>query len=311
MLDNDIENEISEFFKINKHSLCDIFILKSIFDVTDYSTKDSTGRWNGVTKLEDRFVFDLDFIASSLAHYYWRPSFYFGLTVLPHISNIDLAIYKILKDFKENYKKNRGVLSPKRIFLCAKSTKNYREKIKNKIQKESIMTHLDKKFTFFRVLDDGEISIKKNIICKINKKHLNKKLDEEFSNYFSKHNILLSEITIEKQFRSSQLPKSIFNSIKGTQTNCFYCNDTSFNVQEHVIPEQLVGETIISNIVASCKKCNQRKWDYLPTAEIFEHVLLRNEEHPDMLECCYDRETFKGVYDGFRKIGIPVIPYSL
>ncbi len=78
-----------------------------------------------------------------------------------------------------------------------------------------------------------------------------------------------------------------------------------------VIPEQLVGETIVSNIVASFKKCNQRKWDYLPTSEMFEQVLLRNEEHRDVLECCYDRETFKEVYNGFRKIDIPIIPSSL
>ncbi len=305
-----IENEISEFLEINEHSLCDIFVLKSIFDVSNYSTKNSKGRWKGVTQIEDKFEIDLDFVASSIGYYYWRPSFYFGLTTLSSIPNIDLTIYKILKDFEENYKKNRGALSPKRTFLCSKSTINYREKIKNEIKKQKIIKNLDKKFTCFEILNDDKITIKKEIINQ-NKKSLNEKLDKIFSNHFSKSNPLLSEITIEKPPRYSRLPKSIFEKIKKTQKGCFYCGNISFNVQEHVIPEQIMRKTIPSNIVASCKKCNRKKWDYLLHSNVFTQVLTRNEKYRDIFELEYDRTNFEKTYKGFRKIGIPVIPYEL
>jgi 5-methylcytosine-specific restriction endonuclease McrA len=308
ILEKNIENEISEFFKINEHSLCDIFVLKSIFDVSNYSTKNSKGRWNGVAQIEDGFEIDLDFVASSVGYYYWRPSFYFGLTILPHIKNIDLTIYDILKGFKEKYKKNRGALPPKRTFLCSKSTKDYREKIKNEIQKQNIIINLDKKLTCFEILNDGKITIKKDTVNQ-NKKPLNEKLDKIFSNYFSKSNSLLSEITIEKPPRSSPLPKSVFDKIKKTQNHCFYCNDTRFNVQEHVLPEQIMRKTIPYNIVASCEKCNRRKWDYLLPYNIFEQVLIRNKkfQDDDIFKVEYDPKDFKETYEGFRELGIPVI----
>ena len=307
MLYEHIENEISEFFKTNEYSLCDIFILKSIFDVSAYSIKNSKGLWNGVVLLEDKFTVNLDFIASSIGHYYWRPSFLYHL-ITSSSSSIDCEIYKILKAYEEKDKQNRGMLPPKRTFLCHKSTKDYRSKIKNEIQKHYIIKKLDKHFSFFEIIDDNTIVVEKNILNEItqNKQSITKILDDVYGNYILKFNPLLPKITIKKLHRSYNLSDSIFNKIKAIQTHCFYCNDANFDIQEHVIPEQLVAKTLQSNIVASCKKCNAIKWDYLLSNKEFERVLQRNELHEDVLEDNYNSIEFKKIYDTWLAAGIPI-----
>lgn len=301
-----IENEISKFFKTDKHYLYEFFILKSLLDVVDYTTEPSKGRWNGVTKSKDEFIIDLDFIASSLGFFYWRPTFYFQL-IKKSSNPIDYIICKILNDFVQNYKKNRGIIKPKNTFLCSKTTKDYREKIKNIIKKNQTLKSLDS-FSFFNISNDYIMHIPINSFNQIkqNKQCLNDKLDIVYGNYVKTINPILSKITIEQPKHPKGLLTKTFEKIKETQNHCFYCDDKNFNIQEHVIPAQIMGETIESNIVGSCEKCNRQKLDFLLPRKEFDKVLQRNDEHCDIMEDDYDSSTFDEKYKALVKLGYPI-----
>jgi hypothetical protein len=304
-LSGNIENEISSYFKTDESCLCDVLILKSIFDLKDYPNNPSKCRWIGVSSNDDSLIVDLDFFSSRLAYYYWQPCFYFQLSDLYPTSNIDMKISEILIKFESEYKKNLGITLPKITFMCSKSTKDYREKIKNEIQKQNIILKLSNKLKFIKISHNDTLVIKKEIFSKINE-HSIELLDKIFRKFFPQLSSLLPNITIEKQKRPDKLPISTFKKIQSIQTSCFYCKGINFNVQEHVIPIQLFGKTVPSNIVASCDACNNSKWLSSLPREIFDEVLQRNESNRGILEPVYDSITYEKIYELFRKGNRPV-----
>jgi hypothetical protein len=142
-------------------------------------------------------------------------------------------------------------------------------------------------------------------------------IDKSLMEFFKNHReILLSALNfmitryLEKINFVPRIAEKVAGSIPRTHLNnkqktillelhdsCFYCqakSDKGYHM-DHVIPFNYLYQTEIFNIVPACNTCNSSKNDRLPTLEIFERVVERNNKLS--LRNDYTDEWYRKLYD--------------
>ncbi len=142
-------------------------------------------------------------------------------------------------------------------------------------------------------------------------------IDKSLIDFFKNHRgILLSALNfmitryLEKINFVPRIAEKVTGSIPRTHLNnkektillelhdsCFYCknkSDKGYHM-DHVIPFNYLYQTEIFNIVPACNTCNSSKNDRLPTPEIFNKVISRNNKLN--LRKDYTDEWYRKLYD--------------
>jgi hypothetical protein len=112
------------------------------------------------------------------------------------------------------------------------------------------------------------------------------------------------------------------------QNSCFYCDCNLSETQsihvDHFIPWSYIFEDSMWNLVLTCRECNLRKSDKLPSHEYLEKLFSRNSSLPEALSPevrtefersfwsipGYDQnveEGIRGLYLGAKNDGVPIL----
>jgi predicted transcriptional regulator len=287
----------SEFNDLQKkeHSLCELLIIRSLIDLTEYDTESE--KWKGfvTNEEEDYFEVGLDFIAAKLGFYAWRQIFY--SEKFKPVFKEDTTISEILHDFRNNIRKTNKI--PKSTSFFSNTNRQLREKIIDDCLTRDILEKTKKKCEIFNISEDGKrLTIENKTVSSFDPIHqiisvITKLFPDPLPSFIS------------TQERTSQpLRKADFDKIREIQDDvCFFCERNPIQVQDHYIPDHFVHETKPSNIVGACNKCNREKWDKKPPdKEYFEKILKRNEEHPELFDKKYSESKYREEYERFEMI---------
>jgi hypothetical protein len=286
----------SEFNDLQKkeHSLCELLIIRSLIDLTEYDTESE--KWKGfVTKKRDQFEVGLDFIAAKVGYYAWKQVFY--SEEFSSKFKEDQEISKIFHRFV--YYKRGWNMIPKSTDFFSKSNVSLREKIIKNCLTVDVLKKTKNDCQIFRISNNGKyLIVENNVIDYFDPINL---VDSIIFRHFPDD---LRSFTTTKKRINKKIRGKTYDEIKKIQKNvCFYCEEKPIEVQEHLIPETLLHETNVSNIVGACKKCNNKKWfKKPPEKEHFDKILKRNRDPSVLIEDSYSEEDYVKKYKRFKKI---------
>jgi len=286
----------TEFDNLEKEktSLCELLIIRSLIDLTEYDAKNK--KWKEfVTKKPTYFEVGLDFIAAKLGYYAWKQVFY--SEKFEPIFKEDKEILNILYDFIRN--KRGWNFIPKSTDFFAKSNTSLRKRIIKNCLTIDVLEKTKKDCKIFEISNNGNyLTVENEIIDSFDPISW---VDDIIFKYFPDD---LRSFTSTKKRIDNKIRGKIYDEIKKIQKNvCFYCEKKPIEIQEHFIPETLLHETNISNIVGACKKCNDKKWfKESPEKKHFDKILKRNADNLELMEADYDEKKYKKKYERFKKI---------
>lgn len=265
-----------------KHSLCELLIIRSLVDLTEYDSENE--KWNGfVTKKLDQFEVGLDFIAAKVGYYAWKQVVY--SEEFESDFEEDKELSEILYDFRGK-RKNEKI--PKSTSFFSKNNFQLRQEIINKCITRDALEKVKMKCNIFNISEDVKyVKIEKNIIDSFDPKYqINSMIKKLFPYTFQ----ALGPIQEKTGKKISEID---WNKIKKIQDNkCFFCNKEKPLTQDHFIPYHRFPVTKPFNIVGACRKCNRGKWYNLPSIDEFKTILKRNDEYSELFKKDYDKEKY-------------------
>jgi predicted transcriptional regulator len=287
------QTEFNNFQK-EEHSLCELLIIRSLIDLTEYDVESEKWKWF-VTNEEDCFEVGLDFIAAKLGFYAWRQIFY--SEKFKPILKEDTRISEILHEFRDKIRKTNKI--PKSTSFFSNTNRQLREKIIDDCLTRDILEKTKKKCEIFNISEDGKrLTIENKTVSSFDPIH---QITSVITKLFPDP---LPSFILTQERTSQPLRKADFDKIRKIQDDvCFFCERNPIQVQDHYIPDHFVHETKPSNIVGACNKCNREKWDKKPPdKEYFEKILKRNEEHPKLFDKKYSESKYRKEYERFEMI---------
>ena len=257
--------------------------LKCLLDLRHYANKSNRGKINDkknwVCIKNDKIRLDLNFIGVRFLKYYWdmEYSFKFKQSSDPHDANIR----KIIQDLEGKYKK-----PPTIQHLSTNANAKNIKRVIDMSMKPEVMIHLPKNMPdLFEKDGSSHITLDSNIIGFFDE-HYNvvaNVINYKLVSVLERYNKATPRISIKVDDGKTRRPALEIikrNLILQKQNNncCFYCNKSRKETHfDHVIPFSYIYSHDIYNIVATCQKCNCEKHDKLPTDDLFDLVIERNE----------------------------------
>ena len=266
--------------------------LKSLLDLGDYKEGGSNDGLVGSEWIRvqgKKVIVDLNFIATRFLKYYWDMEY--GFKFRQSSDWNDANIRKIIRRIAVNKDKK----PPTREQIANGENAELRKEVIRRSIKPEVMKHiLTPMPDFFEKVEGRPMSIKfdRNIIGFLSRHRdtilsiINHKLVVELEKYNSMTPRIATKVSYEHTVRPP-IPKDDKDLVLWSQGNdcCFYCteprNETHF---DHVIPYNHVGSHDVYNIVASCQECNCAKHDKLPTDDLFDKVVGRNNRLKSMID---------------------------
>jgi hypothetical protein len=268
--------------------------LKTITDIADYGdAKLIGGEW--LSKKDDKLVVELDFLAARYAKYYWDMYYKFRLRQSHNPS--DVNIHKFFKDSEQNPLK-----PPTLADLADEAHKELRSNVNRRSIKPEVLTKLNKDLGLYEIIKGKNyIVFDFGIVVFLAKYRgiLVPATDYVLTRYLEKIN---SAPRIAEKIRGIT-PRDHLTAMEKTKLLefhdyiCFYCGNRPADRHhfDHVIPFDYIFQTDVFNSVPACMRCNLAKSNRLPSREIFDRVLKRNQEMTGMLKD-YSPEWYQNLY---------------
>jgi len=266
--------------------------LKSLLDLGKYKEDESNGGLVGsewVHMQDDKVIVDLNFVATRFLKYYWDMEYSFKFRQSSNRN--DANIRKIIRRITVNEDKK----PPTREQIANSDNDELRKEVIMESMKREVMKHiLTPMPNLFEKVKGRPMSIKfdRNIIGFFDRHRdtvlsiINHKLVVELEKYNSMTPRIATKVSYEHAVRPP-IPKIDKHLVLWSQGDerCFYCNEPRNKTHfDHVIPYNHVGSHDVYNIVASCQECNCSKHDKLPTSDLFDKVVGRNNSLKSMID---------------------------
>lgn len=298
----------TKFFK-NSSKMASTYkpvFLKALLDIGDLADKEKEDSIIGrewLTVKDGRLFVDLNFIAIRFAKYYWDMEYSFKLKQSQ--DRADANITRIVKNWHDPDRKPPTIRA-----LADDRMKDFRAEVIRRSIKREVLVHLRTDMEdLYRKEDANTISLDQSVIQYMgrNKTSIKYGLNYVMSRYLEKINCNTPNIASKVDYDPHRvhrptIARDAVVSMRGWQDSlCFYCaRQLDGPHVDHVIPFNFVFSTDLYNCVLACQQCNCTKSDTLPERELFDRVILRNQERSSYLEAQtvpYNEESYCRLFD--------------
>lgn len=267
--------------------------LKSIMDLGDYDETNFQRLvgYNWITLDGKELKVELDFIAVRYAKYYWDMFHKFRLR--QSHTPMDVNIHKI---FGQQDVKNPPMLEQ----IASEKFSKVRKDVINRSIRPQVLKYLNKDLKFYTIVPrENYILFDRYISTFLNKYRgiLIPAINYVITRYLEKINFSprIAEKVLGKVPRDylTQKQRTILMQF---HDSCFYCGSKVPKYEiDHVIPFDYIFHTDVFNTVPACETCNLKKSNLLPTPNIFDKVIERNEKLPTPRD--YSPEWYQHLYE--------------